>query len=430
MPPKNQVSGGKQGHQAASAAGKAAMEGSLPHIDRLLQMAVMAMDAPMFHKFLTHSVSSLYAFENDWVQADCRGSVMVPLGPERFSLEVRNQFPQMTIATRTQLVEVITAKVIRESELGNGFIAEEVATKWKPQASIRFEGSQGTLLSPSGHQASLIPASADPKKIVIGGHKLALFANSPNKQSLAANQGNALPANLGPLPANQGNALPANLGPQPAYLGHLFSPPPFAHGHQRDMILAPQAASAEEQISLATSILQAHGLTYTVSAQSAWDRRAAARDQVQDPSMPPGFDKIDIHDKIERAIADRTAKGNLGLQANAKRVAWPTMKLFDQKSFVECRRQYYECVIASLLGGIFQPFKDCLEAEARSGACFTFGMDDNDFTALSDAEFMADCITYFGPKNLSQALTTLDAIRLEKHSDRLHSQATFVAKFE
>jgi hypothetical protein len=164
-----------------------------------------------------------------------------------------------------------------------------------------------------------------------------------------------LPANLGPLPANQGNALPANLGPQPAYLGHLFSPPPFAHVQQRNVLPAAPNSSAEEQISPATSILQAHGLSFTVAAQTPWEKRAAARDQVQDPSMPPGFDKIDIHAKIDRAIAERTAKGNLGLQANAKRVAWPTMKLFDQKSFVECRRHYYECVIASLLGGVAEP---------------------------------------------------------------------------
>ncbi len=294
----------------------------------------------------------------------------------------------------------------------------------------------------------------------------ATTASPANLGSLAAYQAHALPANLGPLTANQAPTAspaylvpppPANQGtlaanqaihasqahlmrPPPANQGHQFNPPPFspiAASHvaaQEFLRENGQAlvASPEEQISLATSILHSHGLSFTVAQQTTWERRAAARalQAVDDPSMPFGFDRIDIHAKIERAIQERTAKGNLGLQMNAKKVNWPVMAEFDQKSFVECRMKYYECVLSSILGGIFQPWKDCLEIKARVAACATFDMDDVDFFALSDAEFMSDCISYFGPKNASQALQALSLIRIDKHDDRTHSQADFVAKFD
>ena len=68
-----------------------------------------------------------------------------------------------------------------------------------------------------------------------------------------------------------------------------------------------------------------------------------------------GFDRIDIHLKIEKAMTDGVAKGAIGIQINDKKDHWPDLKEFNKASFVEGRFEYYECVISSINGGLFKP---------------------------------------------------------------------------
>jgi hypothetical protein len=147
--------------------------------------------------------------------------------------------------------------------------------------------------------------------------------------------------------------------------------------------------------------------------------------------MPIGFDRVNIHDKIEKAVEDRLAKGNIGLQAaHHSKVNWPVWNIFNRAGFLACRLAYYECVLASLTTAVFRDFKDCLTGVARNGACLTFHMTDNDFSQLPDRDFMNDCQIFFGPRNSDSALSTLQEIRFPDHRDKVHSQSLFLQKFD
>lgn len=195
----------------------------------------------------------------------------------------------------------------------------------------------------------------------------------------------------------------------------------------------PNAGQGAEHLSITQQFVHSRqlfheqGLNLQVSLKTPWAIRAAQRAQVpEDPRFPQGFDKIDVHAEIEKAKFDRLAKGAIGIYQNPKKVVCPEWTVFNHAGFHACRVAYYECVIASLSSAIFQEFKDSLKGVARQAACTAFLMTNADLAALPDADFFHDCELYFGPKNAGQALQSL----IETHKDKLHSQSTFVAKYD
>ena len=57
-------------------------------------------------------------------------------------------------------------------------------------------------------------------------------------------------------------------------------------------------------------------------------------------------------------------------------------------------------------------------------------MDQVSFIATEDSKILEYCEIHFGPKNARQAIKALEACKMESHRDNIHSQSTFVAKFD
>jgi hypothetical protein len=130
MASKNQVGGGNRASSRKVASSQqlpsTSAPSQVPHIDRLLGMSIMIMDAAMFHKLMTNAVPMLSSFEKEWIQADFRADTCVQLGADSFSLELRSQFPAMTLVVRAQVVEVLRGKVRLEFEAGGSSITQEL----------------------------------------------------------------------------------------------------------------------------------------------------------------------------------------------------------------------------------------------------------------------------------------------------------------
>jgi hypothetical protein len=113
-----------------------------------------------------------------------------------------------------------------------------------------------------------------------------------------------------------------------------------------------------------------------------------------------------------------------------KEVVWPKMHTFTREAFVRCRSKYYECVLQSLMAGIFTSFKECVLGAARSAAMREFKLTEELYLDLDDKSFVDWLVIFFGPKHKEQALAALSLNRIGKHVDAQDSQAVFVPKLD
>ena len=453
MPPK--ASGGAGA--AAASSNKTQSRGAKPapvHLERILQISVLQHDAQMTFDFVRSVVTEVAPFESDWISDDITGAALVSEGPSNLHSVLKASFATMTAPIRGKIFTCYKQRLLEEHHKGGDFIAVSVINLWFPPGDLLprdlFGGAQ-QLPDPLAPQA--LPAS-----VVIGQPRHAFFKaqppahlGSPQFSNFAGHQQQPLQAgSASQQPLQAGSAsqqlLQANVAPLPFSNVAFQSPPPVQALPPASAVAIQGAASAlaggnavqipllpsiEQQFAASKSLFQSQGLSFNVSVKLPWVVRAEANPEaVQDPTMPFGFDRINVHAKIAKAISDRLAKGAIGLHENAKKVVWPTWTEFNAAGFLECRVLYYECVLASLKTAIFQDFKDCLEGVARTAACTSFGITDNNFADLPDAEFMQWCEIFFGPKSASQALRSLVEIRFVPHRDKSHSQATFVQKFD
>jgi hypothetical protein len=440
MPPKAQASGGNPPR--------------VP-LERLLNMSITTYDPQMCYDFLANEVPTLRPFEKEWVQKGCSGSAVVTFGPPQLLSELRTEFPSMSVDLRAKILAVIQKRVLFEHQKGTEFIRVDLGKMWAPAESI-------AVAPPS-------ELTTAPRSFKFGGSKLAQFVTSPFRSpsypgtqppwgvatnpfqppaSAVANPpfppASAVAGNIQiPPPPVRGSAMApqsfSNVAEQiaaAASAGRPSSdvaprPPPPAYLSQPDSAVpAADGSNIEEQMRFASSLLRSQGLVVSVVSQTPWDKVAATVVVAEDERMPMGFDRIDIHEKIQKVIADRTAKGNVGLQVNAKKVTWPVMKHFIPQDFRDTRTLFHECVNSSMHNGIFSTFKDCLSPDARAAACLEFKMNDNQLAALEDSVFMHWCNIFFGPKSVAEAKLLLSGIRIETHRDKNHSQADFVSKFD
>jgi hypothetical protein len=444
MPPKAQAGGGNAVR--------------VP-LERIQIMSIMTYDPQMCYDFLVDEVPTLAPFEKEWIQKGCSGSAVVTFGPPQLLAELRSEFPGMSLDLRAKISAAIQKRVLFEHQKGTEFIRVDLGKMWAPANPIPV--------------APHLQLTTEPRSFKFGGSKLAQVASSPfrspsypglpHPSGVASNSlyppasavashpippASAVAVNIPPPPARGSAMHPQSFSNVADQLAAASSagrpssnvaagPPPSANLNQSAVADLANAANIpafngpnlEEQIRFASSLLRSQGLVVSVVSQTPWDKVAAAVEVAEDERMM-GFDRIDVHAKIQKAIADRTAKGNVGLQINAKKVTWPVMKHFIPQDFRDSRTLFHECVNSSMHNGIFSTFKDCLSPDARAAACLEFKMNDNQLAALEDSVFMHWCSIFFGPKSVAEAKLLLSSIRIETHRDKNHSQADFVAKFD
>jgi len=413
-------------------------------LDRLLQISVAQHDARMSFDFVKSVVPEIDPYFDEWMADDVTAMYLISEGPTVFHSILKSTFASMTAPIRGKIFSFYKTRLFEEHQKQN-FLSPALASLWCDPVS------SGAIVP----QKLFAPAIQ--QQLVFGQSNHAFFKAQPpahHGNPLAfMSQGHSQPF-VSPVSGQMQQAAPLSVS--------AFQSPPAgsAAGEVRPGASAGQHAgvravqlgvgavavpqiqpvpgggagselSVEQQFDASRTLFHAHGLALSASVKTPWAARADAKVQdVQDPSMPFGFDRVCIHDKIAKAVADRLAKGAIGTHQNVKKVIWPTWSEFDAAGFNTCRVAYYECVLASLTSAIFQDFKDCLDGIARLAACFTFQLSDNDFSELPDAEFMRYCEIYFGPANAVQALQSLSDIRIAGHRDRNHSQKVFVQKFD
>lgn len=423
--------------------GKSSKTAAPMPLDRILNVSVLQHTPRMTFDFVKSVVPEVGQFEVEWINDDLTGAALVSEGPANFYSVLKSSFGDMTAPIRSKIFSCFKNRLVEENHKGNDFISADLIKLWFPPGEI----NPTQLFSD-------FPPSAVQGPVLIGKPNHAFFKAQP-------------PAYLG-LPSFSNVAghpqpsLQVDHAAQPSLQAFKVPPPPPSSvafqspvaGKSPQASLASQAGqvasaalpgvgasaapnsvqvppSIDEQFAASKSLFQAQGLSLNVSVKLPWVVHAEQNTiAVQDPTMPLGFDRVDVHAKIAKAVSDRIAKGAIGTHQNVKKVVWPTMTEFNAAGYRECRAQFYECVLASLTSAIFQEFKDCLDSVPRTAACTTFHLTDNMFADLPDAQFMQWCDIFFGPKSASQALQSLSEIRLAPHRDKNHSQSTFVKKFD
>jgi hypothetical protein len=356
----------------------------------------------MSFDFVKSVVKEIEQFEDDWIADEVTHMYLISEGPAAFHSILKSTFPSMTAPLRGLLFKFYKGRMIEENMSPvAGFLLPELAKLW--------------LVDPGAGE--IVPQKlfnpTEPPALVFGQQNAFLRGQPPAHQGKPS-ASMLLGQNASGVPSMSGHLQ----GPPPSLNAASFQSPPAAMparevglglragqnagvranagGGAEHQSLPGGGASieltAEQQFDASRALFHAHGLTLSASTKTPWAVRADSKVQtVQDPTMPFGFDKVCIHDKIAKAVADRLAKGAVGIHQNVKKVTWPSMSEFDSAGFNACRVAYYECVLASLTSAIFQDFKDCLDGIARLAACITFQLSDNDFSELPDAEFMRWC---------------------------------------
>lgn len=424
-------------------------------LERILQISVVQHSARMTFDFVKSVVPEVAPFEAEWVNDEVTASSLISEGPVNFHAVLKSAFGDMTAPIRGKIFSCFKTRLAEENHKGNDFISADLIKLWFPPGDIQ------PLQLFSGPQPPATPAP-----IVFGVPNHAFFTSkaqppahlgSPPFSNVAGHSQPSLQVDRASQPLLQVNnaVLPPSLNvafqsphagksaqaPPPASAALIGSGASTAPRLGASPLSNPAGTSAalelplnstiENQFAFSRSLFQSQGLALNVSVKKPWVVHAESNPvAVQDPFMPLGFDRVNIHDRIAKAIADRIAKGAVGLQQNVKKVVWPSWTHFNAVGFNECRVAYYECVLASLKSAIFQDFKECLEGPGRTAACSVFHLNDSTFSELDDAEFMKWCEIYFGPKSAAQALQSLAEIRLATHRDKEHSQAVFVQKFD
>ena len=432
MPPK-----------AASAGVGASAVPKVP-LERILQISVMQHTARMTFDFVRSVVPEVVPFESAWIQDEVTGASLVGVGPLALHSVLRASFPEMNAALRSKIFACFRNRIVEEKDKGkNGdaFIPSDIANLW-------------FMLPEAPAPITLFPNQHDKREVRIGVSSHAYFQSpaprvslmspmTPSQNALFERRSDGASQNqqrAGAVFNSQSGGASADgrsdgaaaggRGDGASALGQRDGALPNS---QSDGALHSQTQSSiDSQFAQSRDLFAAQGLSINVLVKPPWIRRAELRvADIQDPKMPIGFDRVNIHDKIEKAVADRLAKGNIGLQAaHHSKVNWPVWNIFNRAGFLACRLAYYECVLASLTTAVFRDFKDCLTGVARNGACLTFHMTDNDFSQLPDRDFMNDCQIFFGPRNSDSALSTLQEIRFPDHRDKVHSQSLFLQKFD
>jgi hypothetical protein len=409
---------------------KAAASSAL-NLDRILQVSVLQHDAAMFFELVKSVVPDVESFKGPWLSDQVDGPSLLSVGPQNFHSTLKASFPDMNAGLRSKIFSCVQKRIVEEVHsrlISNQAVADLWNSSIQPQNLFNVQNASNAQNPPlfrevvvgqSQHAYFRSPSQHGlPSASAVSGH---FQPQSPYHDGQVARPASAVVFQSPPPPIRSAGNVPASAVAPGAGVG---APPPIQHNLSVDVLLDQQFAASK-------ALFQNQGLSMNVAVKLPWVQKAEQKAQyLQDPSMPFGFDRVCVHDKIEKAVADRLVKGQLGVVRDTKQVKWPVWSEFNKPGFIEARLQFYECVLASMSSAIFKDFKDCLDGVARQAACATYQLSDNDFSELPDRVFYEYCEIEFGPKNASQALQNLTDVRVAAHRDRNHSQADFLQKFD
>jgi hypothetical protein len=423
MPPKAQASGGNQANAVPSSSLRTQLRAgasSAPNLERILQVSVLQHDASMFFEMVKSVVPEVERFKDAWLSDEVDGSSLLSSGPHNFHSTLKASLPDMNAGLRSKFFACVQKRIAEETHsklISNQAVADLWSNSVQPQVLFNSQNvsnvqnpppSREVVVGQSQHAYFRSPSSyvSGPPSCFGPPSASAVSGNQPQSPyydgRVESRPASAVAFPSPPPPTRGAGSVPASAVAQGAGVG---APPE----NQRNLSVD---ASLDQQFAASNALFHDQGLSMNVAVKLPWVQKAEQKAQVsQDPSMPFGFDRVCVHDKIDKAVADRLAKGQLGLVRETKQVKWPVWSEFNKPGFIEARLQFYECVLASMSSAIFKDFKDCLDGVVRRAACATFQLSDNDFAELPDRMFYEYCEIEFGPKNASQALQNLVDVR-------------------
>ena len=441
MPPKNAAGGG----QGAPDAGRVAL------------LSMSGMSAADCYAFFQAQVPGLKSVEKEWLENGVTGRMLVAIDPFSFLSETAKEFPTLGVSTRTKLFDAVKTKMAIDFAKNTAtvqVVAEPIGQAWAvatadalpPVVLNRFNSSN----EDKGPPVHRTPA----KPFTFGGlmtpQTLRFPAPHPAQMpSLVGQQ--AAPASaaansFAQMPALAGQQANTATAPSGATAQFRIPPPPPAlssavgvsKSAQMPALAGQQSASKQQsdvgQSDSVQELDSASDFDYSFRPKKPWIKAKELRDakvqEVVDTRFPPGFFEINIAKEMEAAIADRKDKGGIMAYPNSAPVQWPVLEIFEKEEYTAHRAKFYDCVQSSLESGMFRSFKSTLSFNCRLVMFPAFELNHDSYRELPDSEFMEFCDVHFGPKNARTALAALDAIKMETHRDKLHSQSSFVRKLD
>jgi hypothetical protein len=428
------------------------------------------------------SASGLWAFlvanlgdqivplQSQWTAKNLRGGVIVRIHPADFDGEMLREFPSMAISVRVSLFNFVKTFVARDLAANHAlksYVDDQVAKLWadssfetpvakRQRVEIAHGGGNDFVSPPKRTAGSFVFGSPPGIGTAVTGTGAPPFGNvappslgiaAPSSGSFAPSFGrNALPSGEhalpfgGNVPPPGSSALFPGVGAPPlgsnappvSQLQSQFNsvqsfpvpPPPPSLLHNSSLSSVPLPVPSLENLAV---MLRAKGAN-----PKPWELADSIRPKQPDDDFVPGFKRISMFALIEQAQAkavQRRSRGESVIHVQ-KDIVWPKMHAFSKQAFLKCRTKFYECILQSLMSGIFSTFKECVLGPARIAAMREFRLTEALYLELDDKVFVDWLSIFFGPKHKAQALATLSDIQIGKHSDTVDSQALFVAKLD
>jgi hypothetical protein len=195
----------------------------------------------------------------------------------------------------------------------------------------------------------------------------------------------------------------------------LGSPSASAAQFQSQNFQAPQSAFVHQDAA-PLPVQSLEKLSEMLRSKGAnpkpWELASAMRPKPVADDFVPGFKRITMFALIEQAKAKAVARRADGgsVPHLQKDVVWPKMTAFNKQAFLKCRAKFYECVLQSLMSGVFSSFKECVVGAARSAAMRKFHLTEELYLELDDKILVEWFTILFGPKHKAQALAALAEI--------------------
>jgi hypothetical protein len=407
------------------------------------------------------------SFQNSWIEKNLRGAILLRFHPADFDAELLREFPSMSVSIRQSLfnfVKLCVARDLAANHALKSYVDPSIGALWAastfdvPVAKrLRDEAARGgghDLLSPSKRTSSTfvfgspIGISAPPfggNAPPFGGNAPPFGGNAPPFGGNAPPFGGSAPpfgVNAPPFDANGSAQVPSiRVAPPPINFSASASAPivgsasaPAVSNQLQQSFVGPSALLFDNSVPIPFhSLDQLSVLLRTKGANpKPWELASAIRPKLPADDFVPGFKRISMFALIEQAknkAAARRARGE-PVPHVQKDIVWPKMHAFTKQAFVKCRTKYYECVLGSLMSGIFSTFKECVMGSARSAAMRLFQLTEALYLDLEDNIFVDWLTIHFGPKHKAQALLALSEIQIGKHVDTADSQAVFVPKLD
>jgi hypothetical protein len=407
--------------------------------------------------------SQIAVFETSWSEKNLSGAFILRFHPADFDAELLREFPSMSASVRSALfnfVKLFVARDLAANHALKSYVDPSIGNLWanstfeqpvakRAREDLSHGGGSAVFTPPKrSAQAFVFGSPIEPVAVSFGQGAPSFGANALSLGQSAPSSGNsALPFGSNAPPGVHAPPLgssASNPGAGASSFGQSAPPPPPpVFGPPGNVLAAAvqpavqvQVASAVFNSSIPLPIQSIDQLSAMLRSKGVaakpWDIAESIRPKAPVDNFVPGFKRISMFALIIQSKAKATERRSRGEHVPhlQKEIVWPKMHVFSREAFVRCRAKYYECVLQSLMAGIFTTFKECVLGAARLAAMREFKLTESLYLDLDDKVFVDWLTIYFGPKHKEQALVALAHNRISKHTDSSDSQAVFVPKFD